>query len=223
MRRERQRYGVLLLLILAAFLLEGVGATGDVGQVIITALLGGAVVFALVTADARPLVLRIATMVAVAVTVLSAVNPDGAATEIANLLMVSIGPPAIALGLMRGLRHRGVVTIEAVLGVLCIYLLLGMFFAFVYGAVDRLGGAPFFAGGQPTTQADLLYFSFTSLTTVGYGDFTARSNLGHTLANLEALIGQLYLVTIVGVIVGNLRPRPPASPDRDDASPPGAT
>ena len=51
---------------------------------------------------------------------------------------------------------------------------------------------------------DALYFSVTTLATVGYGDFTAASNLGHTLSVSEALLGQVYLVTIVSLIVGNL-------------------
>ena len=51
-----------------------------------------------------------------------------------------------------------------------------------------------------------MYFSFTTLATVGYGDFVAEANLGHTLSILEALIGQIYLVTIVSLIVSNLRP-----------------
>jgi hypothetical protein len=49
-----------------------------------------------------------------------------------------------------------------------------------------------------------LYYSFTTLTTVGYGDFTARTNLGHTLSVSEALTGQIYLVTIVSLVVANL-------------------
>ena len=92
-------------------------------------------------------------------------------------------------------------------GVLCVYLLVGMFFSFVYGSIDRYGGSPFFAGGQPATVARCLYFSFTTLTTVGYGDLTAGSNLGHTLAVSEALLGQIYLITIVSLLVTNLRPR----------------
>jgi hypothetical protein len=48
------------------------------------------------------------------------------------------------------------------------------------------------------------YFSFTTLATVGYGDLTARSNFGHTLSVFEAVIGQVYLVTVVSLIVGNL-------------------
>jgi hypothetical protein len=57
--------------------------------------------------------------------------------------------------------------------------------------------------------SECLYFSFTTLTTVGYGDLTARTDLGHTLAVFEALIGQIYLVTVVSLIVGNLRRRLP--------------
>jgi hypothetical protein len=100
------------------------------------------------------------------------------------------------------------------MGVLALYMLLGVLFAFVYGAIDRLGGDPFFANGDTTTTSRCLYFSFTTLTTVGYGDFVARSNLGHTLAVFEALIGQIYLVTVVSVLVSNLgRPARPRSSD----------
>src|SRR4051812_25873845 len=218
-RSERQRYGALLLTILAAFVLQGIGVSGRWSHVVVTALLSVAVIIALWAAEVQPRWLRVAAVVTVGVTVLSAVNPDGAATSLANGLVVSIGPPAITIGVLRGLRRHGVVTIQAVFGVLCIYLLLGMLFAFTYGAMNKLGGDPFFADGGEATGPHFLYFSFTSLTTVGYGDLTARSNLGHTLANLEALLGQIYLVTVVSVIVGNLRRKPAASPDRDDAPP----
>jgi hypothetical protein len=101
-----------------------------------------------------------------------------------------------------------------VLGVLCIYLLMGMFCASLFGAIDRLGGQPFFAGGIAATTSNCLYFSFTTLTTVGYGDLTARTGLGHTLAVSEALVGQIYLVTVVALLVANLgRARGGARPD----------
>jgi hypothetical protein len=73
--------------------------------------------------------------------------------------------------------------------------------------VNDLGGDPFFAAGVDATPTRCVYFSFTTLTTVGYGDLTARSDLGHTLAVTEALLGQLYLVTVVSVGVANLVPR----------------
>ncbi len=130
---------------------------------------------------------------------------------LANTLLVILAPPAIIVGVVRNLRAKQAVTLEAVFGVLCVYILLGMFFSWLYGSIDRLGGAPFFAGGQAATAARCLYFSFASLTTVGYGDLTARTNLGHTLSVSEALLGQVYLVTVVSLIVANLGRSTPAA------------
>ena len=125
-----------------------------------------------------------------------------------NAALVALGPPAVAVGVVRDLRTTGQVRLEAVFGVLSLYILIGMAFGFVYGAIDQLGGDPFFAGGQAATVSHCLYFSFTTLATVGYGDFVARTDLGHTLAVSEALMGQIYLVTVVSLIVSNLaRPR----------------
>jgi hypothetical protein len=131
--------------------------------------------------------------------------------------LVFLVPPAIVVGVIRGLRARQTVTVEAVLGVLCVYILLGMFFAFSFGAINNVGGEAFFAGGASATAAHCLYYSFTTLTTVGYGDLTANNNLGHTLSVSEALLGQIYLVTVVSLIVANLgrgrqTPRDPAPP-----------
>jgi hypothetical protein len=145
----------------------------------------------------------------VAASVIEAANGDveRAASRLANLLLVVLAPPTVILGVARSLREHGEVTIEAVFGVLCLYLLLGMCFAFIYGVIDRYDG-PFFANGGAATTSNCLYYSFTTLTTVGYGDLTAASNLGRTLSTFEALLGQIYLVTIVSLIVGNLRRGP---------------
>jgi hypothetical protein len=63
--------------------------------------------------------------------------------------------------------------------------------------------------------SECLYYSFITLTTVGYGDLAANSDLGHTLSMFEALIGQNFLVTVVSVLVSNLgRPRPATDPPR---------
>ena len=94
--------------------------------------------------------------------------------------------------------------LRAVMGVLSLYMLIGMSFAFTYGAIDRFGDDPFFADAGLATVSNCLYFSFTTLTTAGYGDFVAGTSLGHTLAVFEALIGQIYLVTVVSLIVSNL-------------------
>jgi hypothetical protein len=109
--------------------------------------------------------------------------------------------------MIRSVRRHRAVTIEAVLGGLALYILVGLFFAFVFGAINTLGGDPFFAQGVEATPQRCNYFSFSTLTTVGFGDLTARGDLGRTLAVFEALIGQLYLVTVVSVGVSNLAPR----------------
>jgi Ion channel len=209
---HRERYGLLLAAIVASFALEGIGSQGAWVQVLVTVLLAGTVLLALWAADvARPAVRLTAALalVVVGVSVVDAIGGEAGAgpTRVASALLVALAPPAVVLGVVRALRRHQTVTLEIVFGVLCLYLLLGLFFAFVFGAIDNLGGEPFFASGTQATSSRCVYFSFTTLTTVGYGDLTARSNLGHTLAVFEALLGQIYLVTVVSVIVGNLRRR----------------
>ena len=71
-------------------------------------------------------------------------------------------------------------------------------------SIDRISGGHFFTNIGDATPSDCVYFSFTTLTTIGYGDITASGNFGHTLSVTEGLVGQIYLVTIVSLLVGNL-------------------
>jgi len=214
---HRERYGLLLGAIIVAFAIQGIAEPGKIEEILVAVLLGATLLLALWVADAKPRVMGVAVLIVAALILISIIEAasggvGGGATRIANALLVALAPPAIIVGVLRSLRARQAVTLEAVFGVLCVYILLGMFFASVYGTIDRFGGNPFFAGGQTATVARCLYFSFASLTTAGYGDFTARSNLGHTLSVSEALLGQIYLVTVVSLIVANLgRSRPRAS------------
>jgi hypothetical protein len=112
-----------------------------------------------------------------------------------------------ALVIALSIVSQGEVNTQSVTGAICVYLLLGMIFVFVYGAVAALGDGPFFAQATDGTRSLRLYFSFVTLATLGYGDYTPASELGHTLAVMEALIGQLYLVTVVALLVANIGPR----------------
>jgi Ion channel len=206
---QQRRYGLLLLAIVTVFAIQGIATPEDWEQVLVTALLAATLLLALRVADVRPVVFRVSAAIVTAALVLSIVeailgNLDHGPTRVANAMLVVLAPPAISIGVVRSLRARQTVTLEAVLGVLSVYLLIGMLFAFVYGAIDRFGSGMFFAQEVSATVSQCLYFSFTTLTTVGYGDLTARSNLGHTLAVSEALLGQIYLVTIVSLIVANV-------------------
>ena len=207
--RARVRYGLLLLATVLSVAVQGSVDPGAVQQVIVTGLAGAILLLAFSAASLPRQVIWAAAGVAVAALAVAIVRAtfggigEGAARAM-NAALISLGPPAVAVGVVRNLRATGEVRLEAVFGVLCLYVLIGMAFGFVYGAIDNLGGNPFFADGQPATVSHCLYFSLTTLATVGYGDFVARTDLGHTLAVSEALMGQIYLVTVVSLIVSNL-------------------
>lgn len=114
---------------------------------------------------------------------------------------------ALAVVVALGAVEQGEVNSKSVAGAICVYVLLGLIFMHVFGVMAVLGHGSFFAQGTDGTRAIRLYFSYTTLATLGYGDYTPAGNLGHALAVLEALVGQLYLVTVVAVVVTRLAPR----------------
>ena len=109
-------------------------------------------------------------------------------------------PETLPVTLRRVLQHRRI-TYETVLGALCSYVLLGLLFAFCYLAVDSLREAPFFSQPGEHSQSEFLYFSFVSLTTLGFGDLSPTVGLPQALTVLEALLGQVFLVTLVARLV----------------------
>jgi hypothetical protein len=198
-------YGLLLLLILLQLLLTAIVGEGRLGRVAVTVISGAVALFAFWTSRPHARVLRLAT-VAIVVAALGGSlallirfpTLDGMSRTIIALLTAAC-PVVVA---RRLLRHQRVQR-STILGALCIYLLLGLFFAYLYSALSAIGGG-FFAGQPEASIVDYLYFSYTSLTTVGYGDLTAGGDLGRMLAVSEALMGQLYLVTVVALLVGNI-------------------
>ena len=100
----------------------------------------------------------------------------------------------------RVLQHRKV-NHETVLGALCAYVLVGLLFAFVYLAVNELRDAPFFTQPGDHSQSEYVYFSFVALTTLGFGDLSPSVGLPQALTALEALFGQVFLVTLVARLV----------------------
>ena len=213
-------YGWLLASLVASVAVQGALAPSPVQRVVVSVLLGANLLLAVLIADVDRSVVRLAIAIAVAgvaVNILRAAAGvlDEGEVRAMNALVVLLGPPMIVRGVLRNLRASGAVRLEAVTGVLSLYIMIGLFFAFVYGAIDALDDEPFFAGGAPATVANCVYFSFVTLATVGYGDLTAAGDLGHTLCVFEALIGQIYLVTVVSLIVSNLgRREGPTHPDR---------
>jgi hypothetical protein len=211
------RYGTVLLLLAATFVVMAAGPPDAWTRVITVFLQGLTLLAALLASRVKRRLFRVASIVVVlsllsaigSLVVSSSSEPTGA-FFLLNVLLVATAPVVIG----RALWERQIVDVHTVLGAVCIYVLLGMMFAFVYAAIDGLGSAPFFVQTSHATTPDFLYYSFITQTTVGYGDFTAAADLGRAISVLEALIGQLYLVTIIAVLVSRLSGRiaPPATP-----------
>uniref|UniRef100_UPI001156926C potassium channel family protein n=1 Tax=Klebsiella pneumoniae TaxID=573 RepID=UPI001156926C len=91
---------------------------------------------------------------------------------------------------------------------------IGMFFASLFGVMDWLTPGPFFAGGQMANPRSFQYFSYTTLTTLGYGDYTAALFPGRSIATFEALVGQVFLAVLVARLVAAFHGRSEVLPEK---------
>jgi len=199
-------FGIALLLILLTIIVLATFGDRPVGQLMAVVLGGATLLFVLYTSNARPRVIRFAVIIVglgivAAVAALLVGSPQAAKNGAftIGLLLALIAPLAIG----RRILSHTVITIKTVMGALCLYLLVGLFFSYVFALVQSFTGG-FFVQIADAGTTDFIYFSYVTLATVGYGDLTAASNLGRMLAVAEALSGQLYLVSAVALLVSNL-------------------
>jgi hypothetical protein len=197
-------YASLLALLLANFfLLELVDDRrwGSIGSTLL-----GAVALAVAISDPETghrLRARHAWSIGVAVALSSVLLITTSNRLVGLSYLIPIGllvTATLPVTLTRVLGHRRV-TFETILGAVCIFVLVGLLFAFVYLAVDGLRDAPFFRQAGPHGQGDYLYFSFVVLTTLGFGDLAPTHGLPQAMVVIEALLGQVFLVTLVARLV----------------------
>lgn len=204
-RHEPDRFALVLTLLVTAYVLSALGRDEWI-QVLVAVLYVGALYVAIrssrVEGRAR-IVVRVIPIAAAVVSVLAFVTlPRADAYGILNASVAAILVTALVVILDRILR-RTAVTLQSIFGALSAYLLIGMIFTAVFGVLAWIGPQPFFAGGQEVSQRALQYFSYTTLTTLGYGDFTAAQYPGRNLATFEALVGQIFLATLVARLVAS--------------------
>lgn len=218
-QRGSHRYGIVLAVALAAVVFMIVAPEAPWSRAVGLAFSGGMLLAVIATsrgsvrlresASAATVVATVAIVLGVALKLISL----GLGTALGAVLVI-----ATLVQLVRGLvvllRVHGV-TIQAVAGALAVYLLLGIVFSFVITSMARLGHGPYFAQGTDGTESERVYFSFTSLTTTGFGDFSPAQRGGRAVAVLEELTGQIYLVTVISLLVGNLRRRREREPERE--------
>jgi hypothetical protein len=201
----RYRYAAVggLTSVLVFFLIVAPGA--DWSRAVALLIEGVALIVAIATSRERATIRRarlvtasVFSVAVVAGTAAGVLSPT-VAFAFGGVLAVAI-PLALVGGLVRLIDTAGV-TVQAVAGALAIYLLVGLLFAWLVAFVAHVDPKPYFANGD--ADAPAVYYSFTVLTTTGFGDFTAASPVGRALAVAEMLTGQLYLVTVIGLLVGS--------------------
>jgi hypothetical protein len=219
------RYVVVVALLGAVILSNAFLIRGSAAMLITLSMLTITLVFTLVTSKVgwRGILMMGAAVVAglaagIAVMAMGKVGDARLGYQIAIIVMGVIIASVVA---RRIVRHPSV-SVDTVAGAAAIYLLFGLIFSVLYAFVGdvliifgsstivHVGAQPnaaeaFFTSARTPLASDFVYYSFVTLTTVGYGDITAATQFGRMMSVCEALIGQLYLVTVVAILVSNMR------------------
>ena len=216
------RYGLLLTLLLATYLMSAF-FTGDwVGAAQLGVFVATAILALRNTSLPRRWVragVTIGAAGSVVALVLASVRPSDAAVGAASLWTGLLLLATIVL-IVRHILSFDSVTIQSIFAAVSTYMIIGLMFAAFYAAEAKLSGLHFFAvPGQRDISQNYQYFSFTTLTTLGYGDFTAAHSGGRAIAVIEALAGQIFLATLVARLVAAFRAPARAGP-ADDSEPP---
>jgi hypothetical protein len=208
------RYGLLLITLIAAYLVSAVTAA-RLGATIHVALVAAIALLAVRHTRPWPRVVWLAAAAVLATGVAAGVAAGSTSKPAMGLAdswngLVLLLTVVIIIGRVLRLDQ---VTAQSIYGALSAYVLIGLMYAAWFGAIGSFVTGPFFADGQPVNAANVQYFSFTTLTTLGYGDFTAAGSLGRAVAVLEAITGQVFLATLVARLVSaygtSRRQRPP--------------
>jgi len=200
----RDRYGLLFVLLIASYVLTGFGESWLIrvafGLVLIVVFILAALAEDIPAAVTR-IVLVVSAFIVVAYLVgaIADVGDTGKGLLSATAAVAQFS--AVVLILYR-IAHHTTVSFQTVMGGIAAYALLGFAHGSLYEAVDQLTTSDFF--GEPVVHGDYLYFSLVTLTTLGYGDLVPVTELGKRLVTVEALVGQVFLVTLVARLVALL-------------------
>lgn len=202
------RYGLVLLLLLLTYILASALPNTGWSSVVLTTTAAVTVMATLAASGVsrrRRRLAALAAAVAVLVAIIAAVvggKGEGIPGAISAVLLTGC-----LVAIIRRIASHDHVSSQTLLGAMCCYVLFGLVYTFLYAAIGKLGNEPFLSPPGNHSLSDYLFFSYTTLTTTGYGDLIPATGLGRALAMLEALMGQLFLVTVVARLVALWIPR----------------
>jgi hypothetical protein len=210
-KRPRPRHLVLLCLLLLLFIVAPLIAPLRYGVLVLN-IMGAAILLSgtHVVRERRKL-FAVTVAITVAAIILNLfISADRNQTlillsQICFLVLLSLFSGSILAEVLR----EGRITADKIYGAICVYLLVGFAWAFAYAILDQIQPGSFSipeeSGGAAEHVARLMrlrYFSFVTLTTLGFGNIVPRSAEARNLAMLEAIMGQLYLAILVARLVG---------------------
>ncbi|HEX3174435.1 MAG TPA: ion channel [Solirubrobacterales bacterium] len=207
-QRISDAFGLVLMLVLITYVLASVLSNRSWGAVLLSITTGATSIVALTSSRARTVFVRRALSIAVLATILATVSAISGARlwlNVSSFLEIGLLAVAMAAVLQRVVSAQSV-GFRTILGAISVYTSLGILFTWAYGAIDRIEGGGFFGSGVEVNGSDFLFFSYTTLTTTGYGDLVPVGQVGRMVSGLEMMFGQIFLVTLVAGLVSLWRP-----------------
>jgi hypothetical protein len=206
--RARDAFGLVLVLVVLTYVLASVFDNEDWSGVLLTVFVSATAVVAFVSSHAPPTLVRRSIAIAAVATLLavvSAISGGRLGLNIASFIVIGMLAGAMAAVLGRVVTSD-TVTSRTILGAVSIYTTMGLLFTWAYSVIDRIEGGDFFGEGVSAGGGDFIFFSYTTLTTTGYGDLVPVSQVGRMISGLEMMIGQVFLVTLVAGLVSLWQP-----------------
>jgi hypothetical protein len=206
--RVRDEFGLVLVLVLLTYVLTSLLSNRGWSAVVLTIATSATSIVALTSSHARPRLVRTAVWLSaltIALAVIAAVSDKHTFLNLASAVQISLLAVAMGAVLLRVVTAAEVGS-RTILGAISVYTVLGILFTFLYGTIERIQDGAFFEGVHQPSGGDFLFFSYTTLTTTGYGNLVPGGQPGRMIAGLEMMIGQVFLVTLVAGLVSLWRP-----------------
>jgi hypothetical protein len=204
-----EAFGLVLLLVVVTYVITSLTRYTGWSAVAISAAGCSSAALAFGSSGASVRVVRIAAGLAILSTALAMVDALGGAE--AFLAAAALIQMLLLLGatyvVLRSVLTELTVNFRTILGAISVYMIFALLITSLYVAIDRLQGGPFFAAEAGGHTGDYIFFSFTTLTTTGYGNLVPAAQPGKMFAGLEMLLGQIFLVTLIAGLVSLWRPR----------------
>lgn len=206
--QARDAFGLVLVLVLLTYILASVFKDTGWTAVLITLSVTATAIVALTSSHARPTFVRRSILVAALAVLLAMISATfGGRLGLNAASFLVIGLLAVAMGaVLQRVVTSGDVSSKTILGAISVYASLGLLFTWAYALIDRIEGGEFFGETAARQTGDFLFFSYTTLTTTGYGDLVPAGQVGRMLSGIEMMLGQIFLVTLVAGLVSLWRP-----------------